>query len=678
MKNTSQTWKTLFADESHFTEIRVRVGSAVNLFPWPYKDLEEDEEAEISGVTLHVNRDTTLTLNGEAGVTKEYFCFCDSGFGLPAGTYTVSLNANTPECGVTMTLLGSGNTTICSVSDEPVTFELESDVQSITIKLSATAGTEFSNLVIRPQIETGNDGHLWEVPIAKTGGEVPDTEVLEYGMDVIREIKIDQSLIPDDVPAVGGAVSCSCEVTLMEKSINWPRMAKFEVSVRLLSEDKSIASEWVSMGVFYTDERAESKYGGLLTIIGYDGMLLFERSWTDKITGYEPEYWPITAKAWADTMEKIGMFHLNGGMVLDDVVGLVGLNTISTVRDVLKTIAAAHGGNWAVTPDGSLRLVPYSNMDTGTAAIAGIAIAGIAVVGDSHIEIADGAEYTFIGMKCSSLDTSPAFEPITKVALETDSGNIARAGEDEGYELHGVCNFIDSAGVGALCLSHVEGYIYKPFVADRARMDPAAEAGDLVIIDGRPYQMMIVSWTLNAKPTADISAPYDAEVDHEYTYLSEAGKTYRKAMEEDQKLEERIYSSIQQTENSIITQVGQTYMTINGAEQQYVTIQSTINQTKDAIELEIQDVTDEFDELRMHYRFDAEGETIGKEGSPKSLRLANDAINMYVEDEIATSWTPDEMYTPKKVRIPYGGSLQLGPVLQIPRSSGNVSAVWVG
>lgn len=108
------------------------------------------------------------------------------------------------------------------------------------------------------------------------------------------------------------------------------------------------------------------------------------------------------------------------------------------------------------------------------------------------------------------------------------------------------------------------------------------------------------------------------------------------------------------------------------------TLRTEINQTIDGVEIIVEQTSGDLNELKMHYRFDAEGETIGKSDSDKSIRLANDGINMMVDDEPVTRWNQDEMYTPVKVMVPVGGSLQLGDFVFQPRTNGNMSLFYVG
>lgn len=404
-----------------------------------------------------------------------------------------------------------------------------------------------------------------------------------YGSDRLKSVKLFPALFDGSGPQIGNTVSTSCEITLVESSANWPRMAQFSVRLRLSSADGTQKSEWLSMGTYYTDERREDAYGNL-SITAYDGMLLTEQYWTDKIREEDiPASWPITSKAWADMMVNAGLVEIDSRTVLDDTAAIIGLNTASTIRDNLKTIAAAHGGNWQITPEGRLRLIPLVNMVDGQAAIAGIAIAGISVVGDGVIESAEGLDYAFLGMDVQTFENSPALDGITGVNLETEAGNVAAAGTTTGYVLNASCEFASSVGAAELCLSKVQGYIYKPFSAGRALLDPAAEVGDLVIINGRSYQMMAIDWNINTWPTADIGAAYEQEVDHEYTILSPEAKNYRKTMAAtDEKL--TLYpttmdmqSAISQSESRIELSVSQTYVTIEDYDETIENLQEQID-----------------------------------------------------------------------------------------------------
>ena len=506
---------------------------------------------------------------------------------------------------------------------------------------------------------------------------------IEYGMDRITSCTIDHSLFSGDGPQIGGTVSARCDLTLIEDTENWPRMASFNVQFRLVSRDGLMTSEWISFGQFYTDERSND-YEGYLTIIAFDGMMLLEQSWTDKIDSEDlPSAWPITSKAAADLLVIATGVEIDPDTVLDDTYAFIGLDTTSTAREVWATIAAGNGGNCVITRQGKIRLVPLNVGESGDSAIAGVAVASIAVSGSENEEAGTVPHvgYYSVNKGVMSLNYSEPLPEITGVILKAASGNTAESGDATGYVLNADCAFSDSL-VSNLCLANTIGFQYKPFECTGSKLDPASDLGDFVLVNGRLFRYYKSTWNLNKHITCDFSAPFSAEVDHEYQVLTESAKTYKKILNKLdaglENAERRLYSQIEQTESSIMTTVGEQYETTIDSDGKYLTLQSSLNQTRDSLTFEIQTTTDNLDELRLHYRFDENGETIGRSDSTKTITLSYDGIDMNVNNESVTHWNQDEMYAPRKVQIPVGGSLQLGNFIFQPRSSGNMSLLWVG
>ena len=389
-----------------------------------------------------------------------------------------------------------------------------------------------------------------------------------YGLDKLISVKVHQSIASGKGLSIGGANAAECRITLDEQSANWPRMAQFTLQVRICAATGSTKSEWITIGTFYTDERSEDKYGNL-SIVGYDGMLLTEQYWTDKIPSSSlPASFPITARAFAQMVQSAGLCTFENISALDDSVAFIGLDTVSTVRDKLKDIAAAHGGNWQITPTGALQLVNYRMVEN-SLAIAGIAISGIAIVGASDASSLPSSKFVQLGLGMKMLDKSPALAAVSGVTLETAEGETASAGTDSQYIVKGKCNFSSSDGVAALSLSRLQNYSYKPFTFKTVDLDPIVDIGDIVIADDDGYQIMDINWTFGKRPYADMSAPYDEEVDHEYTIVNPEAKTYRKSMVALGETEARVNSSIQQTASSIIE-------TVSASQKQYDTESYTI------------------------------------------------------------------------------------------------------
>jgi len=529
-----------------------------------------------------------------------------------------------------------------------------------------------------------------------------------YGTDVLKKIKIAPALFEGNGPSIGNTNSTQCNLTLRLDSGVWPRAAEFKVRVRLVSDDGLQQSEWLDMGTFYTDERSKTK-GGDLNIIAFDAMLKTETSWTDKVT--LPDNWPITARAAANLISTATGIEIESISELDNTVAFVGLDTASTAREGLGTIAAGLGGNWNISAENKLRLVRMQNyspaarpnlldgandftgwqlalsdqysgltitVDPDEHSVEWVNNTGLVQIGrastpflsllpnteytlsflvrcvrpsryypgviyvsykdkngvmhslaqedipsagvtsewghfsftftsgtedesksviitivppDSSpqptymglknvkLELGDTATawnngdvpdpYADIGMNMMDFSDSPALSPVSGVELETYEGDSAAAGNSTGTVIKAACNFSNS-GVAALALANLTGYVYKPFNATGALLDPAAEIGDYVYIDGEYYQICRIEWNINTSVTAGIAAEYEAEIEHEYVVSMTPAQALKKALNStDEKLESysttvQMNSAIQQSASNITSTVGKTIKEVAG------------------------------------------------------------------------------------------------------------------
>lgn len=381
-----------------------------------------------------------------------------------------------------------------------------------------------------------------------------------YGLDKLLNISVHFTITSGSGIDIGNANPAQCQMTLMEESANWQRMAMFTVQFRICSAGGGTKSEWLTLGKFYTDIRSEDQYGNL-TIIGYDAILKLEQTWADKIPEQLlPSTFPITAKAWATLIQSSNLANFTDLTQLDDTVGFIGLNTTSTIRDVLKSIAAVHAGNWMMTTSETLNLVPFVNVDP-----------------------EETATYFNINLSTQSLDNSPALNPVTGVHLETEMGTVMESGDASGYMVKSVCDVSSTTGVPELCLSKIEDYVFRPFSANVAYLDPRADIGDSVKIGGTIYQIMSIDWNIGKTPTANISAPFDQEIDHEYTIPNQDTKTYRKAMSlVDEKMDDYVpwdefATAIEQNEQAVVIAASHTYVTQTVYDAQIAEIQSQLD-----------------------------------------------------------------------------------------------------
>lgn len=114
-----------------------------------------------------------------------------------------------------------------------------------------------------------------------------------------------------------------------------------------------VDNKWEQLGVFYLDERSV-KPTGIMTIVAYDSMLKADKIWAPDQSLSFPMSMRNAVNIIAGLM----------GVSVDSRTNVSSTYTIDypandyTLRDVLKFIAAANGGNWTITREDKLLLVP--------------------------------------------------------------------------------------------------------------------------------------------------------------------------------------------------------------------------------------------------------------------------------------------------------------------------------
>ena len=118
-------------------------------------------------------------------------------------------------------------------------------------------------------------------------------------------------------------------------------------------------SEWLEFGTFYINQR-DTSYEGLITVSCYDAMLKANQTYLDG--NDNSANWPKTMKSVVEEIAyRIGVSidprtQINVG---DDYIVPEPIDL--TMMQVLGYIGACHGGNWIITEDNALRLVPLAS-----------------------------------------------------------------------------------------------------------------------------------------------------------------------------------------------------------------------------------------------------------------------------------------------------------------------------
>lgn len=120
--------------------------------------------------------------------------------------------------------------------------------------------------------------------------------------------------------------------------------------------------------------------------------------------------------------------------------------------------------------------------------------------------------------RVASLDVAPTFTNYSKVIIHINDDTAVEVGDDTGRTLE----FDDPFGSQELAeqmLEKLRGYQYQPMYASGALLDPAAEIGDGVSARGIYSGLYKRTRTFNQLMPADIAAPHDEEINHEYKYV---------------------------------------------------------------------------------------------------------------------------------------------------------------
>lgn len=132
-----------------------------------------------------------------------------------------------------------------------------------------------------------------------------------------------------------------------------------------------------------------------------------------------------------------------------------------------------------------------------------------------------------VGKEVESFDTSPQFDAYSGVIIVDSEGNEELVGTDTGrtITIPGITREQAQAILADLTQS---GFQYQPYVASGAILNPAAELGDGVTINGTYSGIYKMSRDYSPLMAADIEAPQDEEIDHEYPYEPKQDRIFKR------------------------------------------------------------------------------------------------------------------------------------------------------
>lgn len=132
--------------------------------------------------------------------------------------------------------------------------------------------------------------------------------------------------------------------------------------------------------------------------------------------------------------------------------------------------------------------------------------------------------------RAENVEISPLFNTYAKVILNIDDETQASAGGGAGRVLELDNPLFGSATVATKMLNRLRGYQYQPYKATGALLDPAAEIGDGISVNDVYGGLYARDRRFGHLMDADIAAPHDEELNHEYQYETPTERKLKREM----------------------------------------------------------------------------------------------------------------------------------------------------
>lgn len=186
------------------------------------------------------------------------------------------------------------------------------------------------------------------------------------------------------------------------------------------------------------------------------------------------------------------------------------------------------------------------------------------------------SDSVFLGQRAGAVESSPKLEPISRVVLVVDDETSYTAGSGD-RTLEVTCPYGTQAMANNI-LATLSQYSYQPAQATDALLDPAAEIGDALTVDGLYTVIADMDMTFDALMTSDVGAPGEAELQSEYAYISqETAEQIRQMQQAAQQI-----ANAQQSADNAQTSANNAQTSANNAQTAANNAQNTANDALNA------------------------------------------------------------------------------------------------
>ena len=323
---------------------------------------------------------------------------------------------------------------------------------------------------------------------------------------------IERGLFPESL-SIGNCVSSSLQLSIRGGS-DIAHAASITIKNRIVAENDSAQSEYLPAGTFWVSRRSYDVVNRLTTLTCYDAMLKANAAYPVGAAAN----WPKSQQAVVTEIAGLLGVQVDARTLISASAPVIAKPAGYTIRDVLGFIGVANCGNWIITKDNKLRLVPIAS-----------APAAADLAADNYIDL-----YGVVGRLTTGRSLT-----VSGVILTNDQneGEAYTAGNDNGYVLNCAAPFASQELCNAI-FATVGGLVYHPYTANKGVYDPAAELGDPIVrltdrsipVTDPDAQIDILSYLCRETATygfafrGDISAPTSAELEDEYPYLGSRGQ----------------------------------------------------------------------------------------------------------------------------------------------------------
>lgn len=379
---------------------------------------------------------------------------------------------------------------------------------------------------------------------------------------------IDRALFSDAM-SVGNCISASLKFSVLTDN----EIAQASpVIIRACISVGSETSEWLDFGTFYIDKREANN--GLISLQCYDSMLKASQRYVDPTNPDDRIGWPKSMQTCVNEIaQRIGV-EIDPRTVINTAEAYqVDYPTNYTMQQVLGYIGAVHGGNWIITPENKLRLVPLVSPPEETFDIVdyyynkiytddGYKLVWKHYETDEEVVHPAGGDIINVPVVVDKITTGKSMT-ISRVTIARDEELGYSLGDDTGVELRINENPYANQAVCDNLYAALNGIIYSPFTISKACYDPCTELGDWMLV-GDQVRSVVCKQTLTFATDfrANASAPGKDETGSEYPYLTEIEKLHQKDEQLQKYMDaakDEIDSQILQTRTSILLEVAGTY-----------------------------------------------------------------------------------------------------------------------